>query len=280
VSSVLLNYASSDFRDDAARLSTRLLHQRRLPADPADLASFDVSLCLPAPGDPVARRKQVSRKVLINILIPLVFFGAGAFTFGLNEILSRLLSINTTVLSAVGISCGLLGFVGMLSLRPVQSTIVRSVLREMNTFYVPFKPTDALVNIAIENPVSRKKIKLLAEDRANLFCDANRRLIVIEGIFYRYLVHGQDVISCMLERKPPYPFLIIQYRVANTETTLNRAISYVALDAGLKREALSSRKELPLVAVVERTFGFSVPYIVNQLDGASPEQIPDPKSPQ
>jgi hypothetical protein len=256
----LLDYATSDFRDAAATVSVRLLQQHRLSSDSVDLATIDVSLCLPAPGDPVAKRKHLSILFLVSLAIPFALLCVGALFLYLGSNPPANLPVDHNVLSTIGFVIGGLGFAGILSALSIQGAIVRKKLREANNLDVSFDPTDILRNIGIENPATRTTIKLVIEDRANLFCDSSRKLIVIEGIFYRYVIHAQDVINCAVERTRAYPFLILEYFVADTETTLALAISYVTVPVEFKRKATFSLTKHPLVAVVERTFGFTLPY--------------------
>jgi hypothetical protein len=274
VSTYPLSYAAVDFRDEAARVSAQLLREHHLPVDLIDLASVDVSLCLPAPGDPVAKRKQISRLFLINILIPLVLLAIGGSCLFLATNFPGRLPLNANVFFSLGIGFGVAGVFGMLTLMAVQNAIVRKKLREMDTLAIAFEPTDTLKNVGIENPATRTSIKLLIEDRANLFCDSARRLFIMEGLFYRYVIHAQDVVSCTLERTRAYPFLILQYRVADTDVRLTLAISYVTATAELKRKATLSLTKHPLAAVLERTLGFSIPYYLSEFEAAGPGSPP------
>jgi hypothetical protein len=262
-----LNYATTEFRTEAASVSSQVLHQHRLPDDPSDLTATGLSLCIPAIGDPEAKRKRLTNLLLLNAVIPLALTGIGLLTAIDSLQLSRYLPVDHRILLIGGIALGVLGYMGIITASNRQNAMVRRDLRAMNADTAPFQPTEKPAEIGIEDPATQTKIKVLTEDRAILFCDASRRLIVIEGLFYRYVIRAEDVVGCVIGRIRPYPIIFLEYRIGGTETLLKLSLSYVTLGVELKRQLAMGAGKPVLALMLERTFGFAVDGPIDTLPG-------------
>jgi hypothetical protein len=235
-----LNYEPLDFRSEAAALSAELLKQHRIRPDVADLASVDLSLCVPAAGDPVAKRKHVSLLILITLIIPFVLLGLGLLGMFLADRAPIRLPVNPRFVLAGGIVLGCLGFIGILSAVAIQGAILRGQLQMTGTDTVRFQPTVMLANIGVENPATRTTVKLLIEDRGNLFCDASRRLIVIEGMFYRYVVRLVPGLVFTVDPELVVPEERLYLRVEDTVAVTESGIENLTADAPMEMDEIES----------------------------------------
>jgi hypothetical protein len=247
-----------DFRDQADAVSSAALKHLRLPLDGPDLTSAGVSLCVRAPRDTEQNRKRLARSIIVQLALT---FGAvlagGGMIF--SSFQSALVPVQTRdLIRGLGIVLLALGWLAVCGAVDIQGVLVRRLLRRLGAAVPPFAPSEPPVNVNVEDSQTCHKTKLVVEDLGRLYCDAARNLIVIEGVFYRYVIWGRDVIHCEVYQPKSTRHHILSYLVADSNTLLSLAISHNTAVLELQRQLTANRATPPLVGKLERTLRIQV----------------------
>lgn len=239
-----------DFRDDAEAVSMTALQRLRIPSDDPDLSRATLSLCVRAPRDTAAMRRRMARALVLQLTLTFGFIAVGVllvvgahwgFPFelaGFNP--PRLMPVG------IGVACIAVGWLAMCTAADFANAIVRLMLRRVHAPVPPFVPSEKVVVVRMENPDNCHELKLVVEELGLLYCDAARNLIVIEGLFYRYVIRARDVRQCVLHQPTLTRHYIITFEVAGSGKVLSLAASANSARSELKRQ-LSHNSSTPLL---------------------------------
>ena len=110
----------------------------------------------------------------------------------------------------------------------------------------PFKP----LGVSVEDASTFSKMKLVPEDLAWIGFDVTRRMLVIEGIRYRYLIHSTDVVNVEQVTGPTATGVAITYHIGTVPLSI--AIQYDSVRHELRRQTIGV-KEDPLMKLITDT---------------------------
>jgi hypothetical protein len=185
---------------------------------------------------------------LIGVGIPLVVGARWGFPF-------KLAGFNPPrlVLVGVGVVCIVVGWLAMCMAADFSNAVVRLMLRRVHAPVPPFVPSEKQVVMRMEDPDNCHELKLVVEELGLLYCDAARNLIVIEGLFYRYVVLARDVRECVLHQPKLTRHHIITFEVADSGIVLSLAASANSAWSEVKRQLSDNSSTPPLLPLLERT---------------------------
>jgi len=254
----ILSYPT-DFRAEAATASSVALAGLGISPDAEDLTRCGLSVCVPVAGNPGEIRSKVRRILLCAFTGTFALAGCGAFMIytALHPII---ISANRTLSFPlfVGIAVLGLGWLGICSAVNIEHLVARSMLRKRHAALPGFLPTEKSVMVNIENPRTCQQVKVVVDDMTLMHCDSVKQLVVLEGIFYRYVVHARDLVSCEIYQPRSVRFVVIGFRVAESEQVLLLAMSYNGALIELRRQLSFNRLRPPLAAMLERTFNIEI----------------------
>lgn len=248
-----------DFRDQADAASSAVLKSLRISIDSQELTSAGVSLCVRAARDTEQNRKRLVRSIIVQLTLTF-----GAVLVGGALIVASLRSVagipdqTRDLIRGLGIALFAVGWLAVCGAVDIQNMLVRRLLRRLGAAVLAFRPSEPPVNVNIEDPQTGHKTKLVVEDMGRLYCDAARDLIVIEGVLYRYLIWGCDVIHCEIYQPKSTRHHILSYRVAGTDTLLSIAMSHNTVFLELQRQLTANRAAPPLAGMLERSLKIQV----------------------
>jgi hypothetical protein len=252
VNGILLEYAATDFRADAVARSSRLLSRTSIPIDVADLSRLNFSVCLPSPGDSFLKRQFLAMRIRIFLATSFGLLLLSLSLLGLSQLLQ------SEILFAAGMIVGLLGETVSFFVVKFHKWILRSAMRSAGVPKPPFKPTERIRILNIENPATCKNPKIVTEDHAVLYCDSARRLIVMEGLFNRYLIRARDVIRVTPKRTLLFSFILVEFNVGGESLTV--ALSSLSFVAELRRMLSLGLAAPPFAKALQRTLSVPIPY--------------------
>ena len=247
-----LPYAT-DFRTAATSASLNAL--RRTGSDPADVTASGLSLCLPAAGDADRFRRHFGRT-----LLALAVVGFGGWALALASVIVAFTAVPAPYRIPVAMSAFpwfLAGSAVMAAAKPVQSVMLRRHRASMPYAEPPFARGVAPRVVTVEQPDTVSQMKVVAEDVADLYLDAARGVVVLEGFSHRYVIWGDDVVRASVRRTRLSDFVVLQYRMAGTAVLLEVAVNYSTAETIRKRQAKQLPRP-PLVGWVEETLGITV----------------------
>jgi hypothetical protein len=146
-----------------------------------------------------------------------------------------------------------MGVLAMCMAADFENAIVRLMLRRIGAPVPPFIPTERPVVVRMEDPDNCNELKLVVEELGLIYCDATRNLIVIEGLFYRYVILGRDVRQCVLHQPRLTRHHILTFVVADSEQILSVAASANSTWSELKRQLSGNTSTPPLLSLLEHT---------------------------
>ena len=241
-----INYAG-DFRDEADGVSRELLKRKRL-ADTSDLTKAGKSVCIRRPPEAVGNRRYLSIVFGVQIGLSLaLIFGGGALVFYTTRI------THDHYLFIVGTVISLVGLLAASSAVDVQNWIIRRHLAGFQGPEQSFLSTEKPVVVHIEDSQNCHEMKLVVEDLGLMYSDAARKLIVIEGVFYRYVIWGLDVQECRLYQPKTTRHFIMTFQLADPGRTLSLAMSYNNIGAEFMRQITRTAARAPLAGMSRRT---------------------------
>ncbi|MCA9122527.1 MAG: hypothetical protein H6822_03300 [Planctomycetaceae bacterium] len=233
-----------DFRDEAAAISLKLV------ADSFGRPSAELgqSLCLPVenPSD--------LRGVKWSLLFRLVF-GIGGIAAGgilamvFEKFPAGFQRYETPALVLAGIfSIG--GICLLISSAGAARSFSRRRLGERYeavwALGSPIKP----LGVSVEDADTFSKMKLVPEDLAWIGFDLSRRMLLIEGLRYRYLIHSADVINIEQVAGPTATGVAITYFVGSA--SLRIALQYDSVKHELRRQTIGAKHD-PLLKPITDT---------------------------
>ena len=86
---------------------------------------------------------------------------------------------------------------------------------------------------SIENIETANRLKLADEDAAAVYPDPARRLVVLEGYSHRYVIRGEDVVDCTLNRRLNVQGVHISFRVCSGPVVLKLRLVQVSVSYAL-----------------------------------------------
>jgi hypothetical protein len=250
----VLDY-DADFRRAAVQASVDFLPNCGVAADDVDLTRCGASLCLAAGGDPQWFRRHC-RRLMLSVLV----FGVGTIVagFAVATVVSPRLD-GRWRFAAVGAGAALVvgGNAVMVSAKRVESGALVQYRRSTRAAKPTFAPAFAPIVVTVEDPGTVQKIKTVTEDVAELFVDASRRVVVIEGFSHRYVIWAADVVAARIRRTASVDFVVVTFRVGHGEQLLEMAIAYGTAGILLQR-MLGLLRRPPLADLLQREAGITV----------------------
>lgn len=253
---------SGDFRSAAVAASEAALEGAGVVSVVDDLTVAGFSVCVPARHDREGVRARLRRDLMIHQVVVMACLGLTWLSvFGGMFLVAN----GSPRVGAAMVVGGLFG--GLLSMVVIGPMNIPTFLtrRRLRQVAVP-KPSLAVSEpvwmVCIENPESRSKMKLVGEDRALLYCDGARRLLVMEGISHRYVIRAADVVGLRVSYHLLSQFVIVSYRVAESQTVLQLTLVRPGFFSELKRQWTLNMTKPAMVGILERTFGMRFPYEV------------------
>lgn len=240
-----------DFRAAAVQASRAAMSRfAGFDSERGDLTQLPFSVCVPALGDAAQYRAHAAR---INIAA--LVYGYGAFFGGIAALMAianlpfppNLLPLAALVLLGSG-------WVVMLNGRRVESITLRRYRRRIGAPIPAFSPTRKPVTISIEGPSTIRKMKVVPEDVAQVFADARRSLVLIEGFSHRYLIRAQDVLRAQVKHVVITDVVYLTCAFAD-QHPLDLALVYNSVGSQLGRLAAMRS---PLVKMLERSLGIPI----------------------
>lgn len=245
-----------DFRSEAVQVSKQILAAKRIRLDEPDLTKAQMSVCVPAAGDPQALRRTVIVRLLLLLVLGFSGLIAGAviakFVVKLDDAGSKQIS----PMLIVAVCCTICGIASMCSAVWVQKQTVRRYLERVGAIRPTLSPAE-LIFVSIEDAQSYQKPKLVPEDVAALHLDSERRMISAEGFSHRYVVCAQDVLAAKLANTRGSQGVRLDIAIGGTDTVLSLVIEYSSLKMNLKRTLLPASRTR-LASVFEKTMGITV----------------------
>ncbi len=238
--------AQCEFLSEAAQESLRIVETK------GARACDDFSLCMPTSDADQTSYRRFGQAVLLRFILGMLGFVGGALIVFLDLRANDFAGISVWLLLAACCSVG--GILIMLSNTFFQRRFVRrqtsSRWQELASLFSIHSP----VCVAIENAATFNKFKLLPEDLDYLALDPARGMLVIEGIRYRYLIHGKDVRKLDQVAGGTNTATAIEYTIGNT--TLDIAIQHDSPWHELKRQTVGAKHDV-LIARISETLGIN-----------------------
>jgi hypothetical protein len=206
------------------------------------------------------KRRLLGARFRMALGIPLILLVAGILLALASDSLSVMLKFDLHLLIPIGIGMVSFALIVILVGAGIQALIVRAMLRAVYRSLKRSSATERIRVVDIENPLTSSRVKVLVDDKALLYCDASRRLIIVEGVFHRYAIHAPDVISCTHRRNFPTSYVFVTYRVASSPIIFSLGLSYVSVVTQLKVVASLGFARSPLARLIRRTLGIPIPY--------------------
>jgi hypothetical protein len=259
----LLNY-EADFRSEAAHASNQLMGGVIDRNALGDLTQVGVSLCIPATSSPKQSHQLIRRRILTELVVKFTVLTVGAILFAIAHSPAACNLLGITAFPAwPGIALLSIGWLTVMSSVDIEHLLVRFRLRQMGVTAPNFSPTERVRIGRVEDPSTHKVIKLCIDDAGFLYCDAQRSLILLEGVCYRYVIRAEDVLSC----KPlGNRFAEIRFRVAGSEQILSLAICLNSMRLEYRRQLTGGLARPAIMPLLERTFGLPIPWEVAASD--------------
>lgn len=251
--------AKAGFRDKADAAASAALSRHRIPTNSTDITSAGFSICVRRTGNADATRKRVARIFIAQLTLTFLAIVAG----GLLTWLSVKRPGTTTkamhgLLLYSGIALLGIGWLAVCCAVNIQGVLVRRLLRTLGAPVPRFQTSEGPIVVHIEDPANCHETKLVVEELGLLYCDAVRRLIVIEGIFHRYVILGRDVIHCEIYQPRNTRHHFLTYRIGGSKERVSLALSYNSAAIELRRQLSGNRARPPLAGILERTLGIVV----------------------
>jgi len=168
-----------DFRDKAVAESEASLRQA---GSATKLSDLDRSVCLPAEADGYAclRRSSITDLVAVNLAILVL---VALWTAGPRH-----------ALGSAGLLVNLAACAYIFAARKLRFMAIRSRLARRPGILLDPGSSDA-IPVNLEDAATHRKAKVVVEDMGLCWLDPERRRAVIEGLAYRYVIQGRDVLE-------------------------------------------------------------------------------------
>lgn len=234
----------ADFRDEAAASSVRLVAES-FGRRPEDLGE---SLCLPVenPAD--------LRGIKWSLLLRLVFGVGGIAVGGILALALQKMPEWKEQFEALILSVAMCFSIGGIGLLLTAATVGRSFSRRRigDRYDALWALGSAIkpLGVSVEDASTFEKMKLVPEDLAWIGFDRSRRMLLIEGIRYRYLIHSEDVLDIEQVAGATTTGIAISYLIDTT--TLKIALQYDSVKHELRRQTIGARVD-PLMKPITET---------------------------
>jgi hypothetical protein len=247
-----------DFRAEAAAASLDALAARRILPAADDLTGGGMSLCVPAPVDSAGVRRAIAVRLILIIIFGVGGIAAGALAGYASEhgMIAKRPDGSTQPYVWGLMALSPIGMALMVSALRVQRRCVLRHLRSRGVEPPAWSQVAPLI-VEIEDPQTAQKLKLVVDDVAELYQDPGRRRVALEGISYRYVIRGEDVIDCHERKVNGKARLVLTYRIAGGDGTLALLFAYNNASLELKRQTLGW-KRAPLAQALEETLRIEI----------------------
>ncbi len=236
--------ALRDFREDAVAFSQRLVAESFGRAA-ADLGE---SLCLPVENP--ADLRSIKWWMLFHIVAGVGGLVAGGVLAGVSQHISESLDALEPFVIAVALICSVGGMGLLITSSHVSRNFSRRRIGERYdavwALGSPLKP----LGVSVEDASTFQKFKLVPEDAAWIGFDLARRMLLIEGIRYRYVVHAKDLVNIELLAAPTATAVAITYRVG--PAVLRIALQHESIRHELRKQLIGSKHD-PLMKPITET---------------------------
>jgi hypothetical protein len=227
-------------RDQVAAESLRIL-ERSGGALPGER-----SLCLAVTDSDPRCLRRFGYAVLLRLIVGISGIAGGA----LIALISELGDADDSAWISLAFCISVGGILLLLSNAFFQRWFVR---RQIGSRYDDLRAGayTSLCCVGIEDAVTFDRFKLFPEDLGYLALDPARRLAVIEGIRFRYIIFGDDVRSVRQVAGATNTATAIDYMVGNVNVAI--AVEHTSIRQELKRQLFGARQD-PLIARLRATF--------------------------
>lgn len=175
---------AEDFRDDAVRESQRLIGSQPVPPQ-------DQSYILSAPDFQPSSLALIGRVTLCILVVGIGGIAAGG---GLAMMAEKLEGDYFELIIALGVLIAVAGIGVLISATSIIRWTVRRQLGSRYDELLFSAGGKKLLCVNIEDAATFSKMKLTPEDMGYLLIDQERRMLLIEGIRFRYRIHGRDAV--------------------------------------------------------------------------------------
>lgn len=233
----------SDFRDKAAKESLQLVEIN------GNKAFDEFSLCLPTTDSDPESLRRFGYATICRLLLGFLGLLGGVGVFAVHERLNPGDATLNWAVTALAASCSCGGILILLSNLFFQRGYVRRQIGMRYDELTWDSETASPLCVNIENPKTFHKMKFIPEELGFLSLDPHRHLLVIEGVRYRYIIHGKDVRSIRQSAGATTTATSIVYRVG--DVVLSIAIQYDSVWHEIKRQTFFARKDALITRIRE-----------------------------
>ncbi len=243
-----------DFREAAVEESLWIIEAA--PGRPLD--DLGVSLVLPADVQGPARIRHIGRMTLLRLVLGIAGLLLGALLAACEHVLSERLMLPQALRPGLVMcvaACGTFGGIGLLfsSVFCVRWSVRRylgerfDAVRRMSNLRRP-------LCVGVEDARTFTTMKLAPEDFAYIAFDAANRRLILEGVTFRYVIHGHDVLSVFQAAGATTTGVQINFRVARV--IIGITLQYDSVWNEFKKQTIGGGVD-PLLAPVRKTLGQS-----------------------
>jgi hypothetical protein len=230
-----------DFRQPAAYESERIIAENR-----SDLPT-DCSLCLPTGEDEAVLRGH-GTWVLVRFIVGMLgIVGGGAAAAFLER------HDQPPVAIGLGLGASMGGIALLLSNNFFMGRFARRHLGQRYDELLALPRDGGVKLISIEDAHSFSKFKLVPEDIGFLILDIEARTLTVEGVVYRYVVHGEDVLDVKQHRGGNSTATTVTYAIGRAELSI--ALQQTSLRHEFKKQTIGAKRD-PLLRAIESTLAY------------------------
>ena len=220
---------TGDFREPAAYESQRLITENRGFVPPG------CSLCLPTGADPAVMRGY-GRWVLVRLLLGIAgIAGGGVIAAALGK------RDHSAMFIALAASASIGGIIVLLSNNFFTARFTRRHLGQRWHDLLALPRDGRPKCVGIEDAHSFSKMKITPEDFGYLIIDSSSHTVTIEGVLYRYIVHGDDVLNIEQRRGTTASAPAINFAVGRAELSI--ALQDVSLSREFKKQTVGIKHD-------------------------------------
>jgi hypothetical protein len=232
-----------DFREQAEEFSLRLVRE----SFGRPITELGHSLCLPVENP--ANLTSIKWWMLLHLLGGIGGLVAGGVLAGTSQYLQKASAALEPVAFVLAAACSLGGFGLLMTASRVARNFARRGIGERYdavwAIGSPIKPK----GVSVEDASTFEKFKLVPEDAAWIGFDVARRMLLIEGIRFRYVIRASDLVNLEQLAAPTATATAITYRVG--PAVLRIALQYDSLRHELRKQLLGARHDALMKPITE-----------------------------
>ena len=218
-----------DFRANAVDASRKALAAHG-QAGASDFTACDSSLCLPAPGNPDACRRDLwaCSTTSVSLLLGGIAGAVCAAAHWGHPLGAPANGPSASIpgLCAAGLSLAV-GFTAMFSAVALRNRVFLRYLRTQADLRPKWTAMRSAGVVSVEDMATVSTLKWVDDDVAAVFADPHRRIIVLEGYSHRYLIRAQDLVEFYSAQLASMPFVVVAFRVGGSAHVLRVKLAQV-----------------------------------------------------